>query len=99
MPAASRLRATRVRNGTRGATRATRTPSTGSSEAALAGDRPAKQQRAHHRDDCREERDAEAHHAHRGEYEAHDRDDAGRAGHEHELIGAPLTAAPRGRSA
>jgi hypothetical protein len=67
-------------------------------EARLAADGPAKQQRAHHRDDRGEEGNAEAHHVNGGKDEADDGDDAGRAPNQHELVGAPLAAAPRRRS-
>ena len=82
--------------------RGTRSPS-GSARArggaALAPDGAAEQERADHRDDRRDERDAEAHDAQGGEDETHDRDDAGHAPHERELVGAALAAPSRGGSA
>jgi drug/metabolite transporter (DMT)-like permease len=66
---------------------------------AALGDGAAEEQAADERDDRREERDAEPDHVHGGEDEADDRDHAGRAPREHELIGPPLPAASRGRSA
>jgi len=66
---------------------------------AALGDGPAKEEAADDRDDRRDERDAEAHDADRGQDEAHDRHDTGRAPGEHELVGAALAAPSRGRSA
>jgi drug/metabolite transporter (DMT)-like permease len=66
---------------------------------AALGDRAAEEQAADERDDGRDEREAEADHVDRGEDEAHDRDHAGRAPGEHELIGTALAAPARGRSA
>jgi len=66
---------------------------------AVLGDRAAEEQGADERDDRRDEREAEADHVDRGEDEAHDRDHAGRAARDHELIGTALPAAARGRSA
>jgi Ni/Co efflux regulator RcnB len=67
--------------------------------AAQLGDGAAEEPGADHRDDGRYHRDAPAEHAHEGEHEAHDRDRAGRAPREHELVGAALPAPARGRSA
>jgi drug/metabolite transporter (DMT)-like permease len=63
------------------------------------GDGPAEEPGADHGDDGRYHRDAPAEHAHEREHEAHDRDRAGRAPREHELVGAALPAPARGRSA
>jgi drug/metabolite transporter (DMT)-like permease len=63
------------------------------------GDAAAEQERADHRDDGRDERDAEARHVKEREHEAHHRDRRGGAAGEHELVGAALAAASRGRSA
>jgi drug/metabolite transporter (DMT)-like permease len=64
---------------------------------AALGDRAAEEQAADDRDDRRDERDAEAHDADRGEDEPHDRDDAGRASREHALVRPALAAPARGR--
>jgi drug/metabolite transporter (DMT)-like permease len=65
---------------------------------AVLGNAAAEQESAHHRDDGRYERDAEADHVHKRQHKAHDRDRAGRAAREDELVGAALAAASRGRS-
>jgi drug/metabolite transporter (DMT)-like permease len=62
-------------------------------------DGAAEQQQADHRHDRGYERDRVAHHADDREHEADDRDGARRAPGEHELVGAPLALAARGRSA
>jgi drug/metabolite transporter (DMT)-like permease len=67
--------------------------------AAELGDGAAEEPGADHRDDRGEDRDAPAEHAHESEHEADHGDRAGRASGEHELVGAALTAAARGRSA
>jgi ABC-type nickel/cobalt efflux system permease component RcnA len=66
---------------------------------AALGDGAAEQQRADHGHDGRDEGYGEAHDAHEREDEAHDRDHAGRAAGEHELVRATLAAPSRGRSA
>jgi drug/metabolite transporter (DMT)-like permease len=66
---------------------------------AALGDRAAEEHSADDRDDRRDERDAEAHDVDRGQDEAHDRHDTGRAPREHELVSAALAAPSRGRSA
>jgi drug/metabolite transporter (DMT)-like permease len=66
---------------------------------AALGDGAAEQQQAHHGHDGREDRDAEADDVHGREDEADDRDHAGRAPREHELVRAPLAAPSRGGSA
>jgi drug/metabolite transporter (DMT)-like permease len=66
---------------------------------AALGNVAAEQQGADHRDDGRYERDAEADHVHKRQHKAHDRDRAGRAARQRELVGAAFAAASRGRSA
>lgn len=66
---------------------------------AALGDGAAEQQQAHHGHDGREERDAEADDVHGREDEADNRDHAGSAPREHELVRAPLAAPSRGGSA
>jgi drug/metabolite transporter (DMT)-like permease len=66
---------------------------------AALGNGAAEQERADQGHDRRDERDAEAHHVKEREHKAHHRDRGGRARREHELVGAALTAASRGRSA
>ena len=65
----------------------------------LGADLAAEEQRADQRDDGRDERDAEADHVHDREDEADDGDEARRAPGDHELVGAALAGASRGRSA
>ena len=66
---------------------------------AALGDGAAEEQAADDRDDHRDERDAEADDADRGEDEPDDRDHAGRAAGQRELVGPALPATSRGGSA
>jgi drug/metabolite transporter (DMT)-like permease len=66
---------------------------------AALGDRAAEEQGADERDDRGDEREAEADDVHGGEDEADDRDYAGRAPRQHELVRPALPAPSRGRSA
>jgi drug/metabolite transporter (DMT)-like permease len=66
---------------------------------AALGDGAAEQESADDRDDGRDERYAEPHHVHGSEDEAHDRDHAGHAAGQRELVGPPLPAPSRGGSA
>jgi hypothetical protein len=65
---------------------------------AALGDGTPEQERADHGHDRRDERYSEAHDAHGREDEAHDRDHAGGASRERELVGTALPTPSRGRS-
>jgi drug/metabolite transporter (DMT)-like permease len=65
---------------------------------AALGNAAAEHESADHRDDGRYERDAETDHVHKRQHKAHDRDRAGRAARDRELVGPALAAASRGRS-
>jgi Magnesium transporter NIPA len=67
--------------------------------AASGADGAAEEQEADHGDDRGEHRDAEADHPERGEDHAHDGDRGRSTAADGELVGAPLSAAPGGRSA